>query len=67
MRIENGLHTLTNRRYDANRNFEQLVKKIRNRKGFEDFLLSPTQEKLKAAATRGPIDEKMIGPLHWVP
>ena len=47
--------TETNRRYDANRNFEQLVEKIRNRTGFEDFLLPPTQEKLKAAATRGPI------------
>lgn len=43
------------RRHDIMRQFEDLVEAIRQRSGFQGFLLPPSQEDLQAAAEHGPI------------
>ncbi|KAK4213174.1 CHAT domain-containing protein [Rhypophila decipiens] len=43
------------RRYDASRELELLLVEIRQQAGFEDFLLSPTEDKLRSAASFGPV------------
>ncbi|KAG7429491.1 hypothetical protein Forpi1262_v009459 [Fusarium oxysporum f. sp. raphani] len=42
-------------RCQAEEEFDQLLATIRSKDGFEDFLHFPSQEKLKAAAEKGPI------------
>jgi hypothetical protein len=43
------------RRYEARKEFDQLVAKIQKLPGFEDFLLPPSETEIKAAARCGPI------------
>lgn len=43
------------RRYEAGKEFDELVAKIRTLSGFEDFLLPPSETEIKAAARPGPI------------
>ncbi|KAL5319062.1 hypothetical protein ACEPPN_014132 [Leptodophora sp. 'Broadleaf-Isolate-01'] len=43
------------RRYEARKEFDQLVTKIQKLPGFEDFLLPPSETEIKAAARCGPI------------
>jgi tetratricopeptide (TPR) repeat protein len=43
------------RRYDAANEFDELITKIRQQPGFEDFLLAPSDENIHSAAKCGPI------------
>ncbi|KAF7174386.1 hypothetical protein CNMCM6106_008626 [Aspergillus hiratsukae] len=43
------------RRYEAGNLFDELIVEIRQKPGFEDFLLAPTGEDMQAAAKYGPI------------
>jgi CHAT domain-containing protein/tetratricopeptide (TPR) repeat protein len=43
------------RRYAASRQLEVLLGEIRNKSGFEDFLLPPSDNEIQSAASRGPI------------
>jgi tetratricopeptide (TPR) repeat protein len=43
------------RRYDAGSKLDKLIVEIRRRPGFEDFLTSPNEAEMRAAARRGPI------------
>jgi tetratricopeptide (TPR) repeat protein len=45
----------SNRRHEAGEEFDKLVAEIRHQPGFEDFLLPPTENKVKQAAESGPI------------
>ncbi|KZL67172.1 30S ribosomal protein S17P-like protein [Colletotrichum tofieldiae] len=47
--------TLTNRRYEASNELDELLVEIRKQPGFEDFLLVPAEEEIQAAASKGPI------------
>ncbi|OTA93381.1 hypothetical protein M434DRAFT_395645 [Hypoxylon sp. CO27-5] len=42
-------------RHNASKEFDSLTVEIRKQEGFEDFLLAPSEEKLRAAAKDGPI------------
>lgn len=44
-----------NRRYDAGKELDKLVLEIREQPGFEEFLLPPNEEEIRAAANPGPI------------
>lgn len=44
-----------NRRFDAGREFDQLVDDIRKLSGFQDFLLPPSDVEIRSAAKNGPI------------
>lgn len=43
------------RRYAAGNEFDELVVKIRKQPEFEDFMIAPTEEEMRAAAKEGPI------------
>lgn len=42
-------------RHNAGQKLEQMIKEIQKLPGFERFLLPPTEDELKAAASSGPI------------
>ncbi|KAI3324623.1 CHAT domain-containing protein [Xylariaceae sp. AK1471] len=48
-------NTRSTRRYNNSQKFDQLVSDIREKAGFEDFLLPPTEERILSAAACGPI------------
>lgn len=42
-------------RYNAGKKLEQMISHIRRLPGFEQFLLAPTEDEMKAAAASGPV------------
>ncbi|KAK6542265.1 hypothetical protein TWF694_006225 [Orbilia ellipsospora] len=57
-KMEESASTIESRkrhRLDAQRKLDDLITRIRLRKGFEDFLLPPTNEQLTLAAESGPV------------
>ena len=44
------------RRFDASREFEELIEKIREREGYEDFLKAPSADMMRMASKDGPIE-----------
>ncbi|RYP41527.1 hypothetical protein DL767_000954 [Monosporascus sp. MG133] len=53
--LETSWQARASRRYEAAKDFDELVAKIQKLPGFEDFLLPPTEAEIKAAARCGPI------------
>ncbi|KAI8629554.1 TPR-like protein [Xylariaceae sp. FL1651] len=53
--LEMSYQVRANRRYEAGKEFNELVAKIQRLPGFEDFLLPPSEIEIKAAARCGPI------------
>lgn len=53
--LEMSRQARASRRYEARKEFDQLVAKIQKLPGFEDFLLPPSETDIKAAARCGPI------------
>ncbi|RYP58091.1 hypothetical protein DL770_010513 [Monosporascus sp. CRB-9-2] len=53
--LETSWQARASRRYEAGKDFDELVAKIQRLPGFEDFLLPPTEAEIKAAARCGPI------------
>ncbi|PQE18220.1 TPR domain-containing protein [Rutstroemia sp. NJR-2017a WRK4] len=45
----------TTKRYDANKKLDELIERIRQLHGFEDFLLPPSKEEMLLAAQSGPL------------
>lgn len=53
--VKSYLHSQAAGRYDASKEFEEVVATIRQRPGFDRFLLGPTSAELKTFASAGPI------------